>query len=117
LLRCFPRPPPALPKGNRAPVGLAKEGPKQPYPGQRIAGIQLDRLLEVACGAVQISGAVPIKEKTSFHVSVEGFRIDRTQPLQVSLLLRGQTDLDLPGDSRNPVPIGGSGPSPEEAGP
>src|SRR6266851_8532978 len=62
-----------------------------------MAGIQFDRLLEVACGPVQISGAVPIKEKTSFHVSVEGFRINRTQPPQVSLLLRGQTDLDLPG--------------------
>src|SRR6266481_2551737 len=97
MLHFFPGLPPALPKGNRAPVGLAKQGPRQPYPGQRIAGIQLDRLLEVACGPVQISGAVPIKEKTSFHVGVEGFRINRTQPPQVSLLLRGQTDLDLPG--------------------
>src|SRR5713226_2680753 len=97
MLHCFPRPPPALLKGNKAPVGLAKEGPRQPYPGQRIAGIQLDRLLEVACGPVQISGAFPIKEKTSFHVSVEGFRIDGTHANQIGLLLRGQTDLDLPG--------------------
>src|SRR5260370_3317336 len=97
MLHCFPGLPPALPKGNRAPVGLAKESPRQPYPGQRIAGIQFDRLLEVACGPVQVSGAVPIKEKTAFHVSVEGFRIDRTQPPQVGLLLQGQTDLDLPG--------------------
>src|SRR5882672_12784746 len=64
-----------------------------------MAGIQFDRLFVVAYGPVQISGAVPIKEKTSFHVSVEGFRITRTQPPQVSLLLRGQTDLDLPRDS------------------
>src|SRR5216684_7916819 len=97
MLHCFPGLPPALPKGNRAPVGLAKEGPRQPYPGQRIAGIQLDRLLEVACGPVQISGAVPIKEKTSFHVSVKGFRIDGTRVCQIRLLLRSQTDLDLPG--------------------
>src|SRR5260221_2409466 len=97
MFRCFPRPPPALLKGNRTPIGLAKEGPRQPYPGQRIAGILLDRLLEVAYGPVQISGAVPIKEKTSFHVSVEGFRINRTRASQLGLLLQGQTDLDLPG--------------------
>src|SRR6266852_4309587 len=97
MLHCFPRPPPALYKGNKAPVGLAKEGPRQPYPGQRIAGIQLGRLLEVACGPVQISGAFPIKEKTSFRVRVEGFRINRTRASQVGLLLRAQTDLDLPG--------------------
>src|SRR6267378_2045477 len=96
MLHCFPGLPPALPKGNRAPVGLAKEGPRQPYPGQRIAGIQLDRLLEVGCGPVQISGAVPIKEKTSFHVSVEGFWIEGTHASQIGLLLRSQTDLDLP---------------------
>src|SRR6267154_56349 len=96
MLHCFPRPPPALIKGNRAPVGLAKEGPRQPSPGQRIAGIQLDRLLEVGCGPVQISGAVPIKEKTSFHVSVEGFWIEGTHASQIGLLLRSQTDLDLP---------------------
>src|SRR4029077_609188 len=33
---------------------------------------------------------------TSFHVGVEGFRVDRTQPRQISLLLLSQTDLDLP---------------------
>src|SRR6266404_4181777 len=97
MLHCFPGLPPALAKGNRAPVGLAKESPRQPYPGQRIAGILLDRLLEVGYGPVQISGAVPIKEKTSFHVSVEGFRINRTRASQLGLLLQGQTDLDLPG--------------------
>src|SRR6266478_5558813 len=99
MLHCFPGLPPALYKGNKAPVGLAKEGPRQPYPGQRIAGIQLDRLLVVACGPVQISGAFPIKEKTSFHVSVEGSRIDGMHARQIDLLLRGQTDLDLARDS------------------
>src|SRR5713226_9815645 len=96
MLHCFPGLPPALPKGNRAPVGLAKESPRQPYPGHRIAGIQFDRLLEVACGPVQVSVIVPIEEKTAFHVSVEGFGIDGTHANQIGLLLRGQTDLDLP---------------------
>src|SRR6266478_2826664 len=98
-LRNFPGLPPALYKGNRTPVGLAKAGPRQTYPGQRIAGIQFDRLLEVACGPVQISGAFPIKEKTSFHVSVEGFGIDRAHASQTRLLLRVQADLDLSGYS------------------
>src|SRR5229473_3073984 len=97
MLHCFPGLPPALPKGNRAPVGLAKEGPRQPYPGHGIAGIQFNRLLVVARGPVQICVIVPIEEKTSFHVSVEGFGIDRAHASQTRLLLRSQTDLDFSG--------------------
>src|SRR5260370_4830423 len=96
LLRCFPRLPLALLMGNKSPVGLAEAGARQTYPGRRVAGVKFDRLLVIACGSVQISVVVPIEEKTSLHVSVEGFRVDRTQTRQISLLLRSQTDLDFP---------------------
>src|SRR5260370_1619462 len=96
LLRCFPRLPLALLMRNKASVGLAEAGARQTYPGRRVAGVKFDRLLVIACGPVQISVVVPLEEKTSFHVSVEGFRVDRTQPRQINLLLRSQTDLDLP---------------------
>src|SRR5258708_3441474 len=82
--------------GNKASVGLAEASARQTYPGGRVVGVKFDRLFEIAYGPVQISVVVPVEGKTSFHVSVEGFRVDMTQPRQIRLLLRSQTDLDLP---------------------
>ncbi len=82
--------------GNKASVGLAEAGARQTYPGRRVVGVKLDRLLVIACGSVQISVVVPAEEKPSFHVSVEGFSVDMAQPRQIGLLFWSQTDLDLP---------------------
>lgn len=71
LVHCFPGLALALPKGKKAALGLAKAGPGQPYPGRRIAGIQLNRLLVIAYGLVQISVAVPVVEKTPLQVSMD----------------------------------------------
>src|SRR4029077_11938288 len=81
--------------GNKASIGLAKAGARQTHPGRRVVGVKFDHLLVIAYSPVQISVVVPVEEITSFHESVEGFRVDRTQPRQISLLLRSQTDLDL----------------------
>src|SRR4029077_10383339 len=82
--------------GNKASVGLAEAGARQTYPGRRVAGVKFDRLFVIACGSAQISVVVPVEEKTSLHVSVESLSVDRTQPRQIRLLLRSQTDLDFP---------------------